>query len=226
MNEKSSQCNESLQKKSKDIGKCKSCYIYVLDGLADWEIGHLTAEINSKRFLSKNKNIRLKFVSKDLDSITTMGGVTIKPEIKLSQVNFNTGDMLLLPGSDNWDNINDGSLINIIEESENKDIAIAAICGATNFLANNGILNNIKHTSNDLSYLKMVCPNYEGELLYLNDSVVVSERIITASGLAPLDFSYEVLRKLDLMKKETLEAWYDLYNSKDPKYFMPLMNSL
>jgi len=226
MNEKSSQCNESLQKKSNDIGKCKSCYIYVLDGLADWEIGHLTAEINSKRFLSKNKNIRLKFVSKDLDSITTMGGVTIKPEIKLSQVNFNTGDMLLLPGSDNWDNINDGSLINIIEESENKDIAIAAICGATNFLANNGILNNIKHTSNDLSYLKMVCPNYEGELLYLNDSVVVSERIITASGLAPLDFSYEVLRKLDLMKKETLEAWYDLYNSKDPKYFMPLMNSL
>jgi hypothetical protein len=29
-------------------------FIYVLDTLADWEIGYLTAEINSGRYLRKN----------------------------------------------------------------------------------------------------------------------------------------------------------------------------
>lgn len=213
-------------KGSRNEENCKVCYIYLLEGLADWEIGHITAEINSKRFLSKNKNIILKFVSKDLKPIQTMGGAIFKPDRELSRVKFKIGDMLLLPGSDSWDNVHDESLINIVKNLDKGEITISAICGAINFLANIGILNDRKHTGNDLNYLKMVCPNYAGSSLFLNQSVVVSEKLITASGLAPLDFSYEILKKLDLMKDDTLEAWYNLYNLKDPEYFFPLMNSL
>ncbi len=43
---------------------------------------------------------------------------------------------------------------------------IAAICGATLGLANEGYLNSRKHTSNDLDYMNMVCPNYKGETFY------------------------------------------------------------
>ncbi|MCY7931716.1 glutamine amidotransferase, partial [Bacillus inaquosorum] len=38
--------------------------------------------------------------------------------------------------------------------------------GATQGLANYGYLDSRKHTSNDLEYMKMVCPIYKGEKLY------------------------------------------------------------
>lgn len=30
-------------------------YIYVLDTLADWELGHITSELNSARFFKNSK---------------------------------------------------------------------------------------------------------------------------------------------------------------------------
>lgn len=38
-------------------------YIYVLDTLADWELGYVTAELNSRRFFKK---MRPKYQSKQL----------------------------------------------------------------------------------------------------------------------------------------------------------------
>lgn len=31
-------------------------YVYVLDTLADWEIGYVTSELNSHRFLKRRKS--------------------------------------------------------------------------------------------------------------------------------------------------------------------------
>lgn len=73
---------------------------------------------------------------------------------------------------------------------------IAAICGATLGLANEGYLDSRKHTSNDLEYMKMVCPNYKGETLYENGPAVSDENLVTASGIAPLEFAVEVLKKI------------------------------
>ncbi|KUK71814.1 DJ-1/PfpI family protein, partial [Methanobacterium sp. 42_16] len=105
-------------------------------------------------------------------------------------------------------------------------VIIAAVCGATIALANKGILNNRKHTSNDLEVLKMFCPEYTGENFYLNQPAVTDDNLITASGIAPLEFSYEILKRTNLMKTETLEAWYQLYKTKEPKYFYALMESI
>jgi hypothetical protein len=37
---------------------------------------------------------------------------------------------------------------------------VVAISGSTIGLANKGLLNSNWHTSNDLEYLKLICPNY------------------------------------------------------------------
>lgn len=42
----------------------------------------------------------------------------------------------------------------------------------------------------------MVCPNYKGEQLYKMEPAVCDENLITASGVAPLEFAMEVLKKL------------------------------
>jgi len=199
--------------------------MYVLDTLADWEISLLIAEINSGRFLKKGiEKPQIIKVGNSLSKIKTMGGIEISPDIDVDNMNVKNGDLVILPGADTWQNGNNQKIIERIKGNSN--IIVAAICGATAALADNGILDNRKHTSNDKEYLKMVCKNYKGESFYEYKLVVVDDNLITATGIAPLEFTYEVIKKINVMENNTLEAWHGLYKTKEAKYFFELMNSL
>ena len=204
----------------------RNCYIYVLDTLADWEIGFIAAESNSRRYFAKNTRLEFVKIGNTLEPIKTMGGINIKPDKAVTDVEFHEGDLIVLPGADTWMDEDNKNIIDIVSDVISKKVIIAAICGATVALAQNGLLNNRKHTSNDKDFLKMVCPDYSGSSYYINTPVVVDDNLITATGLAPLEFSYEVFKKMNVMKEETLEAWYQLYNTKHSKYFYSLMESL
>ncbi len=210
----------------KDIN-CITCYIYVLETLADWEIGFISAELNSGRFLDKNKRkIAVIKIGNSLTPIKTMGGIVITPDEDISNIQFKEGDLLILPGSDTWMEEKNQKILNIASEVINNKVIIAAICGATIGLAQNGLLNNRRHTSNDKYFLQMACPEYSGGDYYINKSVVVDDNLITASGLAPLEFAYNVFKTINIMKENTLEAWYNLFETKDAKYFFELMESI
>ncbi|PKL35616.1 MAG: glutamine amidotransferase [Spirochaetae bacterium HGW-Spirochaetae-1] len=204
----------------------KNCYLYVLNTLADWEIGFITAELKSRRFIPENTKIELLMVGNTLQSITTMGGISISPEISVEDIEFKEGDILVLPGADTWLEEENKKILDMVPDLLQKKVIIAAICGATAALAQRGLLNNRKHTSNDKEYLKMFCPAYEGILSYIDAPVAVDENLITATGLAPLEFAYELFKKSKAMRDETLEAWYQLYRTKEAKYFFNLMESL
>jgi len=204
----------------------KNCYLYVLNTLADWEIGFITAELKSRRFIPETTKIELIMVGNTLQSITTMGGISISPEISVEDIEFKEGDILVLPGADTWLEEENKIILDMVPDLLQKKVIIAAICGATAALAQRGLLNNRKHTSNDKEYLKMFCPAYKGILSYIDTPVVVDENLITATGLAPLEFAYELFKKSKAMRDETLEAWYQLYRTKEAKYFFNLMESL
>ena len=202
-------------------------YIYILNTLADWEIGYLTAELNSGRFLDKTRlPVEIIKIGNTTEPIKTMGGITITPDENIDNIKFEEDDLLILPGADTWTEEQNKKIIDIVSSIIDEKVIIAAVCGATIALANKGILNNRKHTSNDLEVLKMFCPEYTGENFYLNQPAVTDDNLITASGIAPLEFSYEVLKRTNLMKTETLEAWYQLYKTNEPKYFYALMESI
>lgn len=202
-------------------------YLYILNTLADWEIGYLTAELNSGRYLDKTRPpIELIKIGNTTEPIKTMGGIKITPDETIDNIKFEEDDLLILPGADTWTEEENKKIIDIVSRIINEKVIIAAVCGATIALANKGILNHRKHTSNDLEVLKMFCPEYTGENFYLNQPAVTDDNLITASGLAPLEFSYEVLKRTNLMKTETLEAWYQLYKTNESKYFYALMESL
>ncbi len=206
---------------------CRNCYVYVLDTLADWEIGFITAELNSGRYLDKSKErISLIKIGNTLKPITTMGGITITPDKDIADVDFKDNDLLILPGADTWMDEKNQKILNIAAEVINKKVIVAAICGATMALAQKGLLNNRKHTSNDKDYLKMVCPNYSGTDYYVNAPVVVDDNLITASSFGSLDFSYEVFKRTGVMKEKTSEAWYQLFKTGEAKYFYELMESI
>jgi len=202
-------------------------YIYILNTLADWEIGYLTAELNSGRFLDKTRPpVEIIKIGNTTEPIKTMGGITITPDENIDNIKFEEDDLLILPGADTWTEEENKKIIDIVSSIIDEKVIIAAVCGATIALANKGILNNRKHTSNDLEFLKMFCPEYTGENFYINQPAVTDDNLLTASGIAPLEFSYEVLKRTNLMKTETLEAWYQLYKTNDSKYFHALMESI
>ncbi len=202
-------------------------YLYVLNTLADWEIGFLTAELTSKRYFEdQNEPFDLIKVGNTKKPIRTMGGLIIRPDESVDSMEFNQGDVLILPGADTWMEAENEQVLLMAKRLVEEGIKVAAICGATVGLAKVGILNDRKHTSNDKDFLKMFCKEYTGEQNYLEQPAVCDETLITASGLAALEFTYELLKMLNVFRKETLEAWYSLHKTKQAKYFHELMNSL
>lgn len=70
----------------------------------------------------------------------------------------------------------------------------------------------------------MVIPNYSGEKYYKMEAVVNDENLVRASGIAPLEFTFQVLKILQVFESESLNSWLNLYKTYDPKYFFELMN--
>ncbi len=202
-------------------------YLYVFDTMADWEIGYLTAELNSGRYYKKGlAPSKIVTVGIEKTPVTTMGGLKILPDINLMSAAFESTDTLILPGGETWTETIHQPILSIVERCLMEGTLVAAICGATMALAQTGLLNSRKHTSNDLEYLKMICPTYKGEEYYKMESVVTDGNLITASGIAPLEFSVHVLKALDVFSSKTLDAWYSLNKTHESKYFYRLMNSL
>ncbi len=201
------------------------CYLYVLNTMADWEIAHITAELNSGRFL-KNGKVAIQKVSKSLNPVTSMGGIGMSVDLKLSEVEFSEGDLLILPGADTWMEEEHKSVIGMVGNLIDRGVIVAAICGATVALAKAGIFDHRKHTSNGKGFLEMMCPEYKGSDNYIDCPAVCDSNLITASGLAPLEFTYEILKRAEVMKEETVTAWYKLYSTRESRYFYELMESM
>ena len=202
-------------------------YLYVFDTMADWEISYLSAEINSGRFYKKGV-MPLKVVTVGIDKVpvTTMGGLKILPEIELNECRIEDAAALILPGGNTWTEAIHAPAIRMAEQYLEQGIVVGAICGATFALAMAGVLDQRAHTSNDLGYLKMVCPSYAGEQHYKQEPAVTDGSLITASGVAPLEFTLHILKSLEVFSPQTLDAWYNLYKTQEGKYFFELMNSI
>jgi putative intracellular protease/amidase len=205
----------------------RTLYLSILDTLADWEPGHVMAELRSGRYL-KDPALRYSVVlsGSTLDPVTTMGGLHLTPEVLIKDIHPVQGDVLVLPGADTWLDPAQEPALKVAGRLLYEGIPVAAICGATLGLANAGLLDNRPHTSNDPAALKMFCPNYRGENHYVNEPAVTDGNLITASGLAPVEFAYQVFRRLGVMTPATLEAWHGLFATWQPEYFYALMGSL
>ncbi|MEC1791783.1 glutamine amidotransferase [Bacillus vallismortis] len=205
----------------------KKVYLYVFHTMSDWEYGYLIAELNSGRYFKKDvAPIKVVTAGAHKQMIKTMGGLNIKPDITLDECTFESEDLLILPGGNTWGEDIHQPILKKVGEALKLGTIVAVICGATEGLAHYGYLDSRMHTSNDLAYLKMVCPHYKGETFYEMGPAVSDENLVTASGIAPLEFAMEVLKTLDVCVPETLHSWYELNKTQKPEYFFELMNTI
>src|SRR4051794_25319953 len=77
-------------------------YQAVFDTLADWEVGHAMAHINSARWQKQPGRYEVRTVGVTTDAVITMGGVKIQPDAALEEIDSSTTAMLVLPGGDTW----------------------------------------------------------------------------------------------------------------------------
>lgn len=195
--------------------------------MSDWEYGYLIAELNTGRYFKKDlAPLKVITVGANKEMITTMGGLSIKPDISLDECTFGGTALIILPGGNTWGEDIHQPILKKIDEALRLGAIVAAICGATEALANMGYLDTRKHTSNNLEYTKVVCPNYKGEKFHEVGSAVSDANLVTASGIAPLEFAMEVLKKLDVFAPDTLHSWYNLNKTHKPEHFFQLMNSI
>lgn len=211
--------------------RAKGCFmnvfIYVFDGLADWEIAYLSAELASGRYFKRGaEKIPVIKVGATVDPVVTMGGFRVLPDIALADVRFGDDDFLVLPGGDLWLQAPPRDILTLAKSRIEKGLPVAAICGATIALAGIGALDAIAHTSNDRDFLVSVCPDYRGSALYRNEGAVRTGNLVTASGIAPVEFAAEIFRLTGAFAPATVDAWLALNVTRDPKYFYDLMGSL
>ena len=202
--------------------RTKKIYLYVLDTLSDWEPGYAIAELNSGRMFAKGaQKITVHTAGATKDPITTMGGIKITPDITVAEINPDEAALLILVGADTWNDPQHQEVLLLTRQFLNAGIPVAAICGATGALATAGILNEYQHTSNDPAYLKQM-PGYSGADNYVMEPAVRDRQLITASGLAPLEFAREIIGILEVVEPAVLTAWYKLYTTRESKYFYEL----
>ena len=62
-------------------------YVYTPDALADWELGYVTAELNSRRFFKKDApGVSVKTAGVSKAPVKTMGGLTITPDCVIGDI--------------------------------------------------------------------------------------------------------------------------------------------
>ena len=202
-------------------------YVYVMDTLADWEIGHVTAELHSGRFFKADApEVCVKTVGRTMEPVTTMGGLTVLPDCTVDDIAVDAQSVLLLPGGNTWDRPEQGAIIRKAEELLSVGATVCAICGATVALAHAGLLDDRPHTSNGEGFLDMMCPDYRGQRHYVAEPSVADGNLITASGTGALLWAKQIIERLGVFRVDTLEAWYAYFGTGEARYFFALMQSV
>ena len=202
-------------------------YIFVLDTLADWELGYVTAELNSGRFFKKDApEVSVKTVAISKEPVKTMGGLIIVPDCTISEIAVNEKSVLLLPGANTWDDPGHSVIIKKVGELLSAGALVCAICGATVALANAGLLDQRQHTSNGAGYRELVSPSYKGQKFFVDAPSVADRNLITASSTGGLLLAKQIIEQIDVFQRNTLEAWYAYFNTGEAQYFFTLMQTL
>lgn len=195
-----------------------------MDTMADWETGYVTAELYSKRYFKKDApEICLKSVSYSMKAVKTMGGLTVLPDCTVEDIMAEKDSVLILPGAECWNKPEHAEVIKKGCEILKKGGTVCAICGATVALANAGLLDGCRHTSNGAGFLEMFAPGYKGSELYCDVPAVEDKNLITAGTTAALDWAKLILKKLEVFDEKKIENWYGFFKTGKAEYFFKMM---
>jgi putative intracellular protease/amidase len=143
-----------------------------------------------------------------------MGGLLVQPTKTVAAVDPMDVAVFILPGGDRGEQQPlEPELQTLLEDLDRHDVPIAAICAATTAIARAGLLHGRRHTSNGLNYLKQHAPSYGESASYVDAPAVRDHGLITASGLADVEFASEIMTELGVLSADDRVLWTKLFRS-------------
>ncbi len=174
--------------------------VVLTEGYADWECAFLNGIGNAYYGVETFK------AAPGGLNIVSMGGLKTIPDGSLENVKAEAFDALVICGGMIWTTPQAPDMKALALEFLDRKKYVAAICGATLALANAGILNNRRHTSNDIRFLTGNSTVYTGQSHYEDiPAAVVDQNVITAAGGTPLNFTAAVFRAAGVENKKVDE---------------------
>jgi putative intracellular protease/amidase len=185
----------------------RAIYVVIFDGFADWEPAHALAEL---RRWGKRTVRTVGFTGAP---VVSMGGLRVLPDTELASVRSEDVELLILPGGDLWQggDYPRSTLESLITALISAETLVAAICAGTLALARAHALDDRQHTSNMRSYLSSYATEYSGAAHYVESAAVRDRHVITASGLASVDFAREIFAELGVLSAKNEALWYDMF---------------
>jgi len=196
----------------------RTVHVALYDSLADFEIGHLLAELHTGRFTGTR--FEVVTVAESAAPVTTMGGLRMTPDLLLADLDPAHSDLLVLAGSDLWDMGGGAAFAAAAGRFLDAGVPVAAICGATAGLAKAGLLDGRDHTSAAPEYL--AATGYAGGDRYVDARAVVDRDLVTAGPQSPIHFAAATLGRLGLATAATREAYEGVFHRADPSAFPAL----
>jgi putative intracellular protease/amidase len=188
-------------------GMKPKAYVFVFDGLADWEPALALCEIR------KSGKYEVLTAGHSRKTVVTMGGLRVEADASIDEVEPQDTAIFLLPGGERWEKGPDLQVEEFLRRMHAEKVLIGAICGATLEIARAGLTRGVRHTSNAKSYLKDMVPEYKDEKLYVEELALTDQRIITASGLGSVEFAREVIRELKIYSHADTQMWFEMFKS-------------
>lgn len=186
----------------------KEILFVLLNDFADWEGAYIASSLNYGVEQGVENQYVTKTVAPNKEYIVSMGGFKILPDYSIHDIPTDYAGLILIGGT-RWFTPEAALFVPIVKAAAERGKLVAGICNASVFLGMNGFLNNIKHTSNGIDYLKQFAgAAYTGEDNYVDELAVRDGMIITASGFGALEFSREILYALQADTPKKIERSY------------------
>ncbi len=182
----------------------KQVLIFIFDSYADWEPAYLSSELNSTE-----TEYVVKTISLDKEPKVSMGGFRVLPDYSVDDFPRDFR-LLVLSGGLAWMEQKNNAVLPLVDYAVKHHIPVGAICNAANFMAENGYLDNIKHSGNTLEFMKSQAPHYKGEKHFIERQAVCDANIITSNGSGVLEFTREILSLLKAKPETKILEWYHL----------------
>jgi putative intracellular protease/amidase len=122
--------------------------------------------------------------------------------------------VFILPGGDRWETAPvEAEIEQLLKRLDAQEIPIAAICAATVAISRIGLLRGRRHTSNGLDYLRSHVPGYSECSHYVDAPATRDRRLITASGLAEVEFARELFEELNVLSADDRAFWAQIFRT-------------
>ena len=175
--------------------------VFIFEEMTDYEITFIT------HLLGADANKEVITVSYEDRIIKGRSGFLYKPLKLVSEVLVESVDGLIIPGG--WFGDLRPELIALIKKLSLEGKLISAICGAgTVFLAKSGILNDVKYTTPIVQWTEKHSEVFGEQDPFTRENfvqgrVVRDKNIITAQGVAFIDFAIEICDWFNLFENQS-----------------------